>query len=145
MWRAQRHPLLAVVVIGILGIWLVSGCEQGAVIRPPYTEKILVPKVLAVPAGDYTSAAWLADDQLAFVYESSTNSPLNDYYIALYSEQEAKWQPIEKIQPEECLPVYYRQLNRLPDGGLGFLVDCNTEPVGFHYSTFGHFSMPPAN
>jgi len=29
--------------------------------------------------------------------------------------------------------VYYLQLNRLPDGGLGFLVDCNTEPVGFHY------------
>jgi Tol biopolymer transport system component len=134
MWNARKHSKLALTVLGILFCsWLLVGCEQEAGARRLYVDNLQVPKVLAIPTGNYTSAAWLADDQLAFVYESNAGSPLNDYYVALYSEQDEKWKPLEKIQPEECQSVYYRQLNRLPDGGLGFLVECYTKPTGFHF------------
>ena len=133
MWSVQKHLTCALTTVVILSVWLSSGCKQNASPDRSSTNDLSVPKTLAAPAGDYTSVAWLADDKLAFVYESSSGSPLNDCYVALYSEQDSKWEPLKKTQPKECQSVYYRQLNRLPDGGLGFLVECYTEPTGFHF------------
>lgn len=131
--RSRKRQMLLKAALYLLSIWLISGCGQGAGTKVPYANMIPMFTALAAPASNYSSVAWLTDDKLAFVYESNADSQGNDYYIALFSEQDAKWKPLEKIRPEECQSVYYLQLNRLPDGGLGFLVDCYTKPTGFHF------------
>jgi dipeptidyl aminopeptidase/acylaminoacyl peptidase len=79
---------------------------------------------LSIPRGSYGAVAWLAGNQLAFVYSPTESSDHWDDHIMLYSLATKQWRQLNIPKPAECRLARPRILERLPNGNLGFIYTC---------------------
>lgn len=87
---------------------------------------------LPLPQGEYSSMAWLADDQVAFEYGEEFLGPSWKTRIVVYTISIREWQEVPApSKPNECFSAWAEgPLARLPNGNLGFIYRCNLEPIG---------------
>lgn len=88
---------------------------------------------LAVPAAEYHSVAWLDEQHIAFSYRKTEFGDRDaDRRIAILDLHTDEWQDISlPALPAKCRPAAsgVSHLSRLPDGNLGFVLNCNNGGV----------------
>jgi Tol biopolymer transport system component len=79
--------------------------------------------------------AWLDDSLLAFLYVPMEVEEALDYVglweqrVILYDLGTRQWRELPIRQPDECYSSWASVLERLPNGNLGFLYECNSKDL----------------
>jgi WD40 repeat protein len=120
-----RFGLLVVMVLCAL----VTGCQPNGGLATPVLQR----ETLKLPPAWYGSPAWVADDLLAFVQRPDNSPfPFDDQLIA-FRPSTSELQTIDlPPKPPQCFKYWPRgPLKQLPDGRLGYLVECSLVEPGF--------------
>ena len=90
---------------------------------------------VALPEGEYKSVAWLSADQVALIRGPGVIGERWRDRILLYTLSTNEWvELLMPSKPGECYSAWVSgPLARLPDDNLGFIYECNLEPIGSKY------------
>lgn len=113
-----------------LSLVLLVNCSQVVAIPTIQLEQ----QALNLPTGNYKDMVWLTLDTLAVVHETVPTIPIGDERIYLVDLKDNQSQEIMFNVPSQCRIGTYTELQRLPNGNLGFLYKCSFElGQGFEY------------
>jgi hypothetical protein len=124
----------------IIAPWLLASCVSNEAASEGFTdisEKAMSGVVsLSAPPGAYLDVAWLDDKQLVFLYSVESAFRPQDYQVAIYTLDTEAWRVLTMTQPDECISTSIGQLQRLPNGNLGFVQQCHLLPYGEKYTLY---------
>lgn len=90
----------------------------------PYTLIDATPQPLQAPAGYFWNVAWLPNDLLAFVQTDSLTAESVNSNLIVYDVVTGIVQNVPLRLPQECITKRYGRISVLPDGRLGYILDC---------------------
>ncbi len=124
MNRCTKYYLLMLILL--LLITAVAGCMSST--GTDFTDALPSETVkLNAPKGDYEDVVWLLPSVVAVVYASEYEIDLWEYDVGIYDFAEEVWQNVEVSSLDECISSWNLVLERLPDGVLGLVNNCNIE------------------
>jgi Tol biopolymer transport system component len=116
------------------------GCEDNRTIGRGFADislKTLSAAVsLSIPSGSYLDVAWLDENRLAFLYSPELSFKPQDYQVVIYAIDTEEWRRLSVFQSDECRSASIGQLQRLPNGKLGFVQQCHILPYGEQYTLY---------
>lgn len=89
-----------------------------------YTLLDLAPIPLASPQGFYRDIAWLEPNVLALLQSPTLEMDESEVRLRVYDFVSDESYLLPDETPSECLDTWYGRINRLPNGLLGYLVEC---------------------
>lgn len=115
----MRRMLISLTALVLVLFATLLGCSQRA-----YTLLDYAPTSLAAPDGYYRDIAWLEPNVLALLQSPTLEIDESGMRLMVYDFLSGQIYLLPDETPQECFDTWYGRINRLPNGLLGYLVEC---------------------
>ncbi len=106
----------------LVALALLCACGTGS--RLPYTLLDLTPLPVPTPDGFYQEVTWLSPETLALTHFDSLETERWDSRMMIHDFELGESYLLHDEVPQECRETVYGRLGRLPDGQLGYQLEC---------------------